>query len=288
MSTAINVDDEVIEIIRQDLGRGTGDLPMLPRAAAEALRLANTKDIDFEKVAEIAESDPPLAARFLGVANSALYFRGVVIRSIHQAVVRLGAQTTRDVLYMAVYGSAVFHVPEYEDIVDESFKHSVLVGQIARRVSGRFEVNADSAFLAGLLHEMGRGRCFKIAAGHTILRADRNAVIRAVDVLYPDAGAQLAEAWHLPDEVVKTCRLHRDPQDHVMARLIQCCIPIAHYGRGSNRYAAGQPGSTPADSSAAIGFMQAAQLSDEEAQLELGYATELAAKLDGAPLLGRS
>ena len=92
MSEPVSPEEEALSLLTSALERGTGDLPVLPKAAEEALRLANAKELDLQRVGEIAEGDPPLAARFIGVANSALYFRGLTIRSIRQAVTRARTQ----------------------------------------------------------------------------------------------------------------------------------------------------------------------------------------------------
>jgi len=272
--------DYVLRTLGDEIVRGTGDLPVLPKAAAEALRLANSKDMDFERVAKVAESDPPLAARFLGVANSALYYRGTTVRSLHRAVVRLGAQTTRDVLYMAVYGSTVFDVPEFRDLVEDSFTHSIQVAHIAREVAPLLGSDPDRSFLAGLLHEMGRARCYKIAARNPNLRADRAVVQAAVDQLYPEAGARLAQAWHLPDEVVECCRRHLDPGDHTLSTVIHSSIPVARYAEASRTFLE-VPGSPAPDNTDAIARLASAGVGEDDAESVLQRGIAVCMSLSG-------
>jgi len=272
--------ESVLTTLGDEIMRGSGDLPVLPKAAAEALRLANSKEMDFARVAKVAESDPPLAARFLGVANSALYYRGVTVRSLQRAVVRLGAQTTRDVLYMAVYGSTVFDVPQFRDLVEESFDHSIQVAHIARTIAPTLEADPDRAFLAGLLHEMGRARCYKIAARSATLRAERSTVVAAVDQLYPEAGARLAQAWHLPDEVVECCRRHVEPDGHTLSRVIHVSIPVARYAESHRTYLE-QAGAPEPDNTEALAHLGTLGVEAEDAENLLEQGITVAMSLSG-------
>ena len=218
-----------LDALERDLQRGTGDLPVLAGAAAKALRLAQSPNFDFDEVVKIAESDPPLAARFLGVANSALYYRGTTIRSIRAAIVRLGVQATRDVLYMAVYSGTIFKVPLYRDLVEATFRHSVIVARIARRIAELTDSDAEMAFLAGLLHDVGRARCLKLASRRRMLSPTREEVVAAADALHAQAGAALARAWHLPEDVAMACELHHEPGTEAMALRVAAADRLAHY-----------------------------------------------------------
>lgn len=223
-----------VDLLRHDLERGTGDLPVLPRAADAALRLAQSPNFDYDDVVQVAESDPPLAARFLGVANSALYYRGVTIRSVKAALVRLGTQATRDVLYMAVYSGTVFKVPLYRKLVEETFKHSVVTARSARRIAEICGEDTESAFLAGLLHDVGRARCLKLASRRRRDLPTEAEVLAAVDELHAEAGAALAQSWNLPEEVVEACAYHHDPGEHPMALCVTAADQLAHLSNGDS------------------------------------------------------
>ena len=218
----------VVEQLLADLERGSGDLPILPLAAANALRLAQAPDVDRAEVVRVAEADPPLAARFLGVANSALYFSGEPVGSIEGAITRLGVQATRDVLYMAAYSGTIFEVPQYQTLVEASFRHSVVVARLARRIASACGRNPESAFVAGLLHDLGRVRCLKLAALRTSADPFADEVVAAIDQLHAVAGGKLARSWNLPDEIVQACERHHHPGGHPMATVIGLADGVAN------------------------------------------------------------
>lgn len=210
------------------LSRGTSDLPTLPRGATEALRLARTTTLDFKELATVAAGDPPLAARIISVANSAAYARAGMqsIASVRHAAIRLGTQTTRDVLYQVAYASMFADAPRHGQLIEATFAHGVTVGRVARLLARDHGLDGDVAFLAGLLHDIGRARCWKVISQlrDPVTEADS---LPVVDELHVRAGTELAVAWHLPVEVVEACRFHHDPGDRSVARIIAACDAIA-------------------------------------------------------------
>jgi putative nucleotidyltransferase with HDIG domain len=233
MMAARSTPPSLLEQLQRDLARGTSDLPTLPRSVTEALRLARKPALDFNEVAHVAASDPPLAARVVAVANSALYARAGMprIASVRQAAVRLGIQATRDVLYQVAYASMFVDAPRFRDLVEATFQHGVRAARSARLLAAERRLDGDVAFLAGLLHDIGRARCWKLLAkGRGAVDAPTARL--AVDELHTAAGAELAIAWNLPDEVVEACRWHHDPAGRDHALLIAAADAIAHLEEG--------------------------------------------------------
>ena len=225
------------DMVTRDLARGTSDLPALPRGVGEALRLARTPDFELDQASDLAESDPPIAARLLAVANSALYSRGEALVSVRKAIARLGVQAVRDVLFQAAYASMLIRVPRYQTLVESSFYHGVLVGKIAKRIAAERRLDQDTAFLAGLLHDLGRARCWKIIANRLGTAANAVApedLLAIVDDLHEKAGADLAVAWQLPSEVVDSCLYHHNPENRIFPALVFTSDCLAHFveGRG--------------------------------------------------------
>jgi putative nucleotidyltransferase with HDIG domain len=200
------------EALIRDLARGTSDLPTLPRGVADALRLARKPALDFSEIEKVAGEYPPLAARLLAVANSALYaMRGVPrIASVRRAAIRMGIQATRDVLYQVAYATMFVDAPRFRELIEATFLHGVRCAPYGRLLAGERGLDPDIAFLAGLLHDIGRARCWKIVS--TVRgKVDVESAEQAVNEFHAGAGAELAAAWHLPEEVVEACRWHHDP-----------------------------------------------------------------------------
>lgn len=224
------------ELLLQDLARGTSDLPALAQGAAEALRLAQNPAVDFAAVAAVAEADPPLAARLLSVANSAVYGGRTPLSSVKRALDRLGLQTTRDVLYQAAYASMLVKVPRYRALVEASFHHGVRTAKLSRALAKERGLDEDVAFLSGLLHDVGRPRCWKLVATRAAAEKDDPDALAAVDELHGRAGGELAAAWRLPPEVIDVCHAHHQPEGRAFPLLIGAADALAHHleTRGSS------------------------------------------------------
>ncbi len=204
------------------------DLPVLPATAMEALRLVRDPRMRTDELLAVVEQDPPLAARILAVANSTYYARGNAIRSLRQAVVRLGLHTLRDVIYMAIYASTLFDAPGLVDVVRETFEHSVIVARFAQRLAPHLGFDDETAFLAGLLHDVGKARCCKVLAKLPQAKGkSREELMPLIDSLHEKAGAALARAWNLPDEVAQACESHHEPRN-AFGTLICAADAVAH------------------------------------------------------------
>ena len=66
-------------------------LPSLPEVTLRALDACH-QDESYRKISEIVSADTALVARILALANSALYGPSTPIRSVDQALLRLGTR----------------------------------------------------------------------------------------------------------------------------------------------------------------------------------------------------
>jgi HD-like signal output (HDOD) protein len=193
----------------QTLEGGRAALPLLPHVAMQALELANDPDSGVREFAELIMRDPPIAARFIATANSALYSRGQTIRSVQDAIARIGLGAARDLVFQVVYANTVTGLKAYQSEVEASFQRSVLCGVICRLAVPILRLNVADAYLCGLLHDIGESRVYRILSESKVppLEDEVSALVRKY---HPRAGAELAMRWALPDEIVQVCRRHEE------------------------------------------------------------------------------
>ena len=190
------------------------NLPVLPRAAARLLRTTDETATVFE-LRSIAESDPALAAQLLRVANSALYGPRKEITGLRDAVMRVGVPMARKTL-MAASFSKLFASGSLGQIWDHS-KQVAVHSQLLARLCG---ADSDSAYAAGLLHDIGR-------VAFTVFPAEMQAAERywrtaGFPLIYAETmaygsdhaafGADLLGAWRLPEAIVEAVRHHHRPE----------------------------------------------------------------------------
>jgi HD-like signal output (HDOD) protein len=129
--------------------------PLLPAVAVRVLELSRAQDASFGAIVEVIESDPLFAASVLRSASSPLYANKTPLRSIQQALLRLGLQNLSDICVEVAMTGRVFKAPGYELPMEAIRKHSVAVAHAARLISQRVGIAAENAFSLGLLHEAG-------------------------------------------------------------------------------------------------------------------------------------
>lgn len=135
------------------------DVCPIPAAAQRVLQLTTDVNCDIRKVAEAIAGDPALAAEAMKVANSALYRRGKPVDTLGQAIVTLGLAQVRDM------ASALAMMAAFSSEHERSLHFhtsSVLAGTLAGMVASELKADAGSAFLAGLLAEVGAMACVAI------------------------------------------------------------------------------------------------------------------------------
>jgi len=214
------------ELVRR-LKTGRAALPVLPAVAQSAIRLANDPDARITELASLVDTDPPIAARFMSVANSVIYFRGWVTSSTQSAIVRLGLASTRDLLFQVVYASTAGGLKRYHPAVQASFRRSVTAAHAARVTSRELSIGSEYDYMSGLLHDIGESRIYRILDG---LKAPSTPALVAALVrkYHESAGAEVAMAWKLPTEIVDACAAHHDPTaaatPHVRLVMIADCI----------------------------------------------------------------
>jgi putative nucleotidyltransferase with HDIG domain len=202
---------EVELALVERLSGGRAALPVLPAVAQAALDLVNDPKSDVAEFARLVEKDPPIAARFLSVANSALYSRGRKVASLEEAVLRLGLYGCRDLLMQVVYASTLSGLRRYQPEVKDSFERSVISGLICRAAASELNVRSKEAYLCGLLHDIGESRTYRILS-ELPEKCDDAELHDLVHRYHERAGEDLAKAWKLPEEIQEVCRGHHsDP-----------------------------------------------------------------------------
>jgi putative nucleotidyltransferase with HDIG domain len=188
-------------------------LPPMPSAATRVLDLLQKSDFNMNKVAELLESDPILAARVIRTVNSAAMATRNPASSIKDAVTRLGQRNLRAVLVEASVGS-VFESRDRR--IGEQAKgvwmHSVAVALLARDLAILIGLpEPEEAYLSGLLHDVGKPvlAILLLEAEKAVISRTSKGFLGSEDWMmvlarsHRTVGVALAKKWQLPAPVVK-------------------------------------------------------------------------------------
>lgn len=210
-------------------------LPPLPGSAMRIINLISDPRADANKLAEIIEMDPLLAAQVIRWSSSSLYgYRGK-ITTVRDAIVRvLGFNFVLDMaLGLAVL--APLKAPKQGVIGTRMFWiHALasarLMNKLAVKLPSQQGLNDQEVFLAGLMHNIGfplLGHQFPDEFQHlnNLINANPNLSIYnletfAFGVNHAQIGAWLMSAWSMPRVIIDIVYHHHNPyyrgENHVL------------------------------------------------------------------------
>lgn len=138
--------------------RNRDDLPPLPEILVKLDNILRDPDCDIQRLTDLLSTEPVLTSKILQLSNSAFYGAGRrYVTSLKLAVSRLGMAMVRRVVYSI---QLVQLFPRKTSILDSHkfWRHSLAVSLLTQKLSvlaGADEEEAQSAYLAGLVHDIG-------------------------------------------------------------------------------------------------------------------------------------
>lgn len=201
--------------------------PALPTIAQQVIQLSNDMSATFEQFCKVIESDPVFAARIVRISRSALYTRRGEIRSVQQAVLRLGIETLRDIVIEDALNMHVFRCREYEGIMERLRRHSVVTAHLARRIADACNVRGEYIFLCGLLHDIGIAVTLLAIADQVRPRPSFESLQAELHVAHPKLSSALVTMWELPPEVHTVVACHHDIAARGFPDPLAACICLA-------------------------------------------------------------
>lgn len=154
---ATDGDAGIIHEIREEFHHNEVDLPSMPEVALKINKAVQNEELDFGKIAEIIQLDPIISARAVQVANSAMYAGSQSVQTIKRAVQRIGLRAMRTIVMSVALRN--LYTPQSSLIkkrMTTYYHHSIRVGVISHVLAKKIKgFDAEQAFLAGLLHDIG-------------------------------------------------------------------------------------------------------------------------------------
>lgn len=183
--------------------------PPLPSVALELMTLSNRDDASIDRIVRLLEQDEMLAGGVMRLIGSPLYAGRSRIRTLKEAVVRLGVRTVRDLVFETALHQGVFGLPEYSETIEQIRRHSTVTAYVARIVCRHAKIDEEHAFLCGLLHDIGfAGLLFAISHVEAEASPPLLALWSDIDRLHEQASRIITELWKLPSEIQEVVGHH--------------------------------------------------------------------------------
>ena len=196
------------EALRDRIASRKLKLPVLPEVALKVMDMMRQPDVDMGKLSDLIHGDPSLAGHVLLASNSALYGASREIKTLRDAITRLGANILGEIVLSISIKGEVFYVPGYDEVIQQLWKHAQASGQIAKNVAYELSLIEDTMYLCGLLHTIGKPVILH-AIGELQKELKLPLSLETAETLleefHPEVGKQLTEFWQMPEQVSVSC-----------------------------------------------------------------------------------
>lgn len=194
-----------------------------PDVCLKVNALVNSGSASAAEIGAVIEKDPALTARLLKIANSPFYGFASSIETVSRAVTVLGGREIRDLAF-ATSAIKAFDVKPGLETVGDLWSHNVYCAIAGRQLAaGSTRGRAESIFVAGLLHDIGRLLFISLLPETTLAKVERlnagahgeaNLYLAEQEVIgfdHATAGGALIRRWGLPDSLYECVRYHHQP-----------------------------------------------------------------------------
>jgi HD-like signal output (HDOD) protein len=215
------------------LVRQISDLPVLSDTVRRIQEEMGNAEVSVAGVAAIINRDPALAAKMLALTNSAAFGLAFPVESVSLAITLLGL---REVFSLVLSCAVLDYLEKLGGFDYSTFRKRAAFCAAATcailRATG--EKGNQSAFSAGLLHDLGRVVFAQVLPRlHSQIdpRLCGEELVAAEEALFglahPEAGYLLATEWSLPPTIAQSIRFHHNVQQAEMERSLVAAVGLA-------------------------------------------------------------
>ncbi len=190
-------------------------LPTLPQVVTKVLAMTDSANVNAVELSK--EMDQTLSAKVLKVANSA-YYGGRTLRkvnSVHHAIVIIGFDALKEIILTTSF----FHT--FQDSKEVEFlrplwEHSLECALAAKRLAWIFRYeDMDEAYLAGLIHDIGRlviqqyfPDQFALLGKTNGLGEDTGLEKEILGLTHAEIAGKVAQQWNFPETLKEAIENH--------------------------------------------------------------------------------
>ncbi len=189
----------------------------LPDVAADVMSLCQQSTTDALRIEKSVTRDPFISAQIVSVANSPMFAPRMPIVSVRDAIVRIGLSNVNDIVMMVVTSSTMFRIRGFDEHVTSVTSRFPATALAARLIASTLHLPMESAFTAGLLHDIGDlillDRCVKTGKVKPEMVREPvfyGVVMDALHANHAKVGAAVCTVWKLPSSTVEAAAHHHE------------------------------------------------------------------------------
>lgn len=224
-------------------------LPSMPAVMQKIIDSFDGPNLEADKLASEISQDQGLATRVLRIANSSFYGLSRQVASIQDAVVVLGFSNIRSLALAAGFVHSFPHTSPGLFDGKAFWRHSLRVAVCARALAKCCRQNAQTAFTAGLLHDIGQAvldDCLHDSFNAVLERLNREggdlyALEREMlGFDHAAIGTEMARRWNFPVSIQHVIQYHHlagQETDETLTGMIHLADLLAdRLGTGMNEH----------------------------------------------------
>ncbi len=202
--------------------RNINKLPLPALSMGELLHAIDEDEMSSAVLAKGISKHQSLVARMLRMANSSFYGMSGQIETIADAIAVLGLRTVRTLAITTglLDQFSATSLPGFD--LDKFWRHSIATALAASSLARHMKRRDGTAFVAGLLHDVGRlvlasnfQTHFSAALQHQSVKNSslRDAAQAILGMDHADIGQLLGERWRFPSVICEAIGSHHRPDD---------------------------------------------------------------------------
>jgi HD-GYP domain-containing protein (c-di-GMP phosphodiesterase class II) len=202
---------EVFAQILQKFASGKIVPPVMPQVVQELQAVVNQPNATADMLVAVIEREPVVALRLISISNSPVY-RGIKeIRTIRDAIPRLGLKETMNVV-MAIANKSLYETknPHYRLLMDKLWGHSIATAFGAKLIGQHLKLgDVDTLFLMGLTHDIGKTFLLKAFSEEVALKGmDMKLVVANIQEAHLGISNIMLKRWGFDEGFIRAVSLH--------------------------------------------------------------------------------
>ena len=216
--------------------------PVLPVTVMRLTAVTSNPASSAQDVMDVILTDQSLCLTILKISNSVLFGRPHKVDSIKAAVSILGFnEVQRIALAKALINSFSKVAKQHKASIDKFWEHSFVCGMVARVMAKNLPISPDSAFMGGLIHDIGKLIMLETFADDYALdwmlsfsgEHMRDDELRMFSFTHDKVGGDLLRKWLFPENLIAAVEAHHCPDEAAaeksLAAIIQLADLLSHY-----------------------------------------------------------
>lgn len=211
------------DIIDAHLTSNKVELPVFDQTAFKIQQETAKPEPDTTAIERLIVTDPSLTSQVIKTANTA-FFRGLTkVATVKDAIIRVGTDQVCAIVILVTQKNNFKSNDKFiQKYMSNLWRHSVgaAIGASWLAVRCGYPRLRDQAFVAGLLHDIGKLFLLNIIEfirkDPTLSFNPSNTFMNEImDSLHTEHGFRLMDQWNLPESYCETARdHHREPSDN--------------------------------------------------------------------------